>query len=29
MQLFRTGEATFNNYKVKPSIELLEKRIDK
>jgi hypothetical protein len=24
-ELFRTGEAKYNNYTVKPSIELLEK----
>jgi hypothetical protein len=28
-ELFRTGEATFNNYRVKPSIEILEKKIDR
>lgn len=27
-ELFRTGEAKFNNYTVKPSIELLEKKVD-
>jgi hypothetical protein len=27
-ELFRTGEATFNSYTVKPSIEILEKKID-
>lgn len=28
-ELFRTGEATFNGYTIKPSIEVLEKKMDK